>query len=67
MPKVKMDYSNTIIYKIFCKDTSIKEAYIGHTTNFVKRKSQHKAICKKAFPNNKLYCYIRQYGGWDNW
>jgi hypothetical protein len=33
MPKVKMDYSNTIIYKIFCKDTNIKEAYIGHTTN----------------------------------
>jgi hypothetical protein len=67
MPKVKMDYSNTIIYKIFCKDTNIKESYVGHTTNLVKRKSQHKATCKNTFPNNKLYSYIRSHGGWDNW
>ena len=28
MPKKKIDYSNTIIYKIFCRDTNIKEVYI---------------------------------------
>ena len=67
MPKVKMDYSSTIIYKIFCKNTRIKEAYIGHTTNLVKRKSAHKAVCKNTFHNNKLYSYIRAHGGWDNW
>jgi hypothetical protein len=65
MPKTKMDYSNTIIYKIFCKDPSIKEAYIGHTTNFVTRKSAHKTNCKNR--NSKLDCYIRKHGGWDNW
>jgi hypothetical protein len=65
MPKKKMDYSNTIIYKIFCKDHSIKEIYIGHTTNFVTRKSSHKTNCKII--NSKLYCYIREHGGWDNW
>jgi hypothetical protein len=65
MPKKKMDYSNTIIYKIFCKDPSIKEIYIGHTTNFVNRKSTHKSHCKSS--NYKLYCYIRKHGGWDNW
>jgi predicted GIY-YIG superfamily endonuclease len=54
MPKTKMDYSNTIIYKIFCKDPSIKEIYIGHTTNFVTRKSEHKTSCK----NSNIYIYI---------
>jgi hypothetical protein len=65
MPKTKMDYSNTIIYKIFCKDPSIKEIYIGHTTNFVTRKSAHKTSCKNN--NSYIYIYIRAHGGWDNW
>jgi hypothetical protein len=65
MPKKKMDYSNTIIYKIFCKDPSIKEIYIGHTTNFVTRKSAHKTSCKNS--NIYIYRYIRAHGGWDNW
>jgi hypothetical protein len=65
MPKTKMDYSNTIIYKIFCKDPSIKEIYIGHTTNFVTRKSSHKASCKNS--NSYIYRYIRAHGEWDNW
>jgi hypothetical protein len=65
MPKTKMDYSNTIIYKIFCKDPSIKEIYIGHTTNFVTRKSAHKTNCKNS--NSYIYRYIRAHGEWDNW
>ena len=46
MPKVEMNYSNTIIYKIVCKDVSIKECYVGQTTNFTKRKCSHKSNCK---------------------
>jgi hypothetical protein len=65
MPKTKMDYSNTIIYKIFCKDPTIKQLYIGHTTNFVNRKSAHKTSCKNN--NSYIYRYIRAHGGWDNW
>jgi hypothetical protein len=65
MPKTKMDYSNTIIYKIFCKDPSIKKIYIGHTTNFVTRKSAHKSNCKNS--NSYIYRYIRAHGEWDNW
>lgn len=64
------DYSNTIIYKIFCKDTTIKDIYIGHTTNFEKRKYQHKLCSKSSFENKnniKLYNFINQNGGWDNW
>ena len=42
MPKDTIDYSNTIIYKIYCNDSSVTDIYIGHTTNFIKRKYQHK-------------------------
>jgi predicted GIY-YIG superfamily endonuclease len=65
MPKADTDYSNTIIYKITCKDDSINEVYIGHTTNFLQRQYDHKQCCK----NNqcKLYTTIRNNGGWDNW
>ena len=70
MPKVKIDYSNTIFYKIFCKDPSVKELYIGHTTNFVQRKCAHKQGCinpKSANYKCKVYKTIRDNMGWDNW
>ena len=70
MPKVDIDYSNTIFYKIFCKDSAIKDLYVGLTTNFVQRRHAHKQSCKneKALNHNcKLYSAIRKEGGWDNW
>jgi len=70
MPKVDIDYSNTIIYKIYCTDPNIKELYIGHTTNFVQRKHSHKQSCiNEKSPNHqcKLYKVIRDNGGWYNW
>jgi len=69
MPKDKIDYSNTIIYKICCKDESINDIYVGHTTNFTKRKHHHKLLCKKEFfkSNIKIYKSIKANGGWDNW
>ena len=70
MPKVEIDYSNTIFYKIFCKDPAINDLYVGLTTNFVQRKHAHKQSCKneKALNHNcKLYNAIRKAGGWDNW
>ena len=70
MPKVKIDYSNTIFYKIYCKDPSIKDLYIGHTTNFVQRKHSHKQSCinpKLESYKCKLYKCIRDNLGWDNW
>ena len=70
MPKVKIDYSTTLFYKIFCKDTLVEELYIGHTTNFVQRKHAHKQSCsntKTINHNCKLYRVIRDNGGWDNW
>ena len=70
MPKIEIDYSNTIIYKITCKDSTIKDLYVGHTTNFVQRKHAHKQSCindKSPNYNCKLYDVIRNNGGWNNW
>jgi len=67
MPKTAMDYSKCCIYKIeHIENESL--VYVGHTTNFNKRKGQHKSICMnenvRAF-NFKLYQMIRDNGGWD--
>ena len=52
MPKNEIDYSNTIIYKITCKNPSISELYVGHTTNFVQRKHAHKQGCVNEKSSN---------------
>ena len=70
MPKTEIDYSNTIIYKITCKDSNITDVYVGHTTNFVQRKHAHKQCCINIKSLNykcKVYEVIRHNGGWDNW
>jgi hypothetical protein len=70
MTKTTINYENTVIYKIVCDDLAIKDCYVGHTTNFTKRKGQHKASCNKEGNNHehyKVYRCIRKNGGWDNW
>ncbi len=67
MPKNIIDYSNTIIYKICCNDETVKDVYVGHTTNFIKRKNCHKTACYNLKNNIKIYNVIRENGGWDNW
>tara|TARA_R110002167_G_scaffold323624_1_gene529589 strand:- start:4193 stop:4711 length:519 start_codon:yes stop_codon:yes gene_type:complete len=67
MPRKAMDYSKTIIYKIQHEDNE-DLVYVGHTTDFVKRKYTHKSDCNnekgKKF-NLKLYTMIRENGGWE--
>jgi hypothetical protein len=63
------DYSNTVIYKIICKDSNITDIYIGSTINFKRRKIEHKYSCNNENDkryNLKVYQYIRENGGWDN-
>jgi group I intron endonuclease len=70
MPRNPIDYSKTIIYKLCCNDINITEIYIGSTTDFKARKYQHKSSCnneKNKRYNLKVYQYIRDNGGWDNW
>ena len=69
MPKTPVNYDNTHFYKIVCKDTKIQDAYIGHTTNFTKRKYKHKDYCSNPTTRNyniHLYQFIRDNGGWEN-
>ena len=61
------DYSNTIIYKITCKDPDVKDIYVGHTTNFVQRKKAHCISSNLPSSQCKLYKTIRENGGWANW
>ena len=70
MPDDIIDYSNTVFYKIFCNDATVNDLYVGHTTNFEQRKSDHMRGCiKDNSPNHhlKVYKFIRANGGWDNW
>ena len=65
MPQV--DYSKCVIYKIQHKELD-ELLYVGSTTHFGNRKTQHKEKCYgvngKPY-NNKLYSTIRDNGGWD--
>lgn len=57
-------YLTSLIYQITCKDQTIKEIYIGSTTQFYSRRRSHKNKCKTG--NSKLYKFIRDNHGWDN-
>eukprot|EP00966_Prymnesium_polylepis_P243187 5623855-Prymnesium_polylepis.1 len=52
------------MYKIVCKDEELDYVYVGHTTNWTKRKNSHKS--KSLNSGIKLYQTIRENGGWDN-
>lgn len=69
MPKTPIDFSRCIIYKIVCFDTNITDCYVGHTTDFIRRKSQHKYRCNNPNDkeyNKKVYQFIRSHGDWSN-
>jgi hypothetical protein len=70
MPKLAINFKNTVMYKLVCNDLEVKDLYVGHTTDFRKRKSNHKSRCyveggKKY--HYKVYQFIRNNGGWNNW
>jgi hypothetical protein len=58
-------YDNTVIYLIECKDESISDTYIGHTTNIDNRCRHHEYSSRSS--DVKLYEFIRDHGGWSNW
>ena len=70
MPRQPIDYTNTHFYKICCNNLNITDIYVGHTTDFRRRKSQHKMRCcnenSKQY-NLQVYRFIRDHGNWDNW
>ena len=53
------------IYRLECLDLEIKDFYIGSTVDLKERIKQHKHDCKTS--NSKVYTFIREHGGMDNW
>ena len=71
MPRTPIDYSKTLIYKLVKNDDyDNANVYVGSTTDFTRRKSEHKTSCnneKHKEYNDKKYQYIRENGGWNEW
>jgi hypothetical protein len=69
MPKNPIDNSNTFFYRLYCLDPLKTFVYVGHTTNFVRRKHMHKqkSLASTADDKNDLYTAIRLNGGWSSW
>ena len=59
------------IYSITCKDSNIKDMYIGSCNNFNNRFKDHKYSSTHDIPRkvNQMLIYkmIRANGGWTNW
>ena len=67
MPKTNIDYSKSVIYKIEHADNP-ELLYVGSTTDFTRRKTQHKHACINGNVRNhniKLYQMIRSNGGFN--
>ena len=45
MNRNAINYQNTIIFEIILNYLDIKDLYVGHTTDFTRRCSQHKYCC----------------------
>ena len=70
MPLTNINYDNSCFYKIVCNDLEIQDLYVGHTTDFRRRKNEHKCACTNSNHHNhtyRLYDTIRDNGGWENW
>jgi predicted GIY-YIG superfamily endonuclease len=57
------NFESCIIYKIYSKDPTVTEFYIGSTIDLRKRLYVHKHHCKTK--NIKIYNYINEHGGWS--
>ena len=58
------------VYKLCCRDPTIKDVYIGSTKNLRVRKAMHKHKCNNADSkeyNFRVYQFIRANGGYNNW
>ena len=62
MPKAVSDYTKNVIYKIQHNDDD-SLLYVGHTTNFIKRKALHKYNCETH--SSPVYKMMRDNGGWE--
>ena len=62
------DYSKSVIYKLH--NDYMTEIYIGSTHDEIQREDNHKQRLNNENYhgyNYKVYQFIRENGGWDNW
>ena len=61
--------TNSVIYLIKSKNNKILDTYIGSSKDFKTRKAVHRCFyynnCYGQSNGRKLYDYMRQNGGWD--
>ena len=70
MPRTVSNYSRSTIYKLCCNDPAVSDVYVGSTTNFRRRKYEHKNGCNNKSSkahNYYVYKFICANGGWDAW
>ena len=70
MEDVDIRYENAVIYMIKHKTDDIKEFYIGSSKDFKERCGTHKRSCNNQNSKNynlKVYKYMRENGGWNEW
>lgn len=53
-----------VVYQIYCKNSEIKETYIGSTKNLKRRMYQHKSNIDN---NSIFYKFVQENGGFKNW
>lgn len=60
-----MEYT---FYRIYCKDETISECYVGSTKNYKKRKDNHKYIINNCDKQPQpVHIFINENGGIDKW
>tara|TARA_R110000787_G_scaffold42017_1_gene103233 strand:+ start:14 stop:493 length:480 start_codon:yes stop_codon:yes gene_type:complete len=61
-------YNNGLIYMIQSKDEKDDNIYIGSTCDFIEREKTHKNACNNEKTDHfKVYKYINDNGGFDEW
>lgn len=61
-------YQRGCIYKLQCLDPSVKNIYVGSTTNLPRRVQYHRlSVTDNDKYDSRLYNFIRRNGGMDNW
>jgi predicted GIY-YIG superfamily endonuclease len=58
-----------VVYKLYCKNNSITEFYVGSSCDLQKRKYFHKYCCNNSnspMYNLKVYKFIRDTDGFEN-
>ena len=71
MSKFTMNYSKSMIYKIVCKDLSIKDVFVDSTLNLSSKITSHKHWARnpehQKIEDRLMYSTVAANGGFLNW